>query len=77
MRFGLPGAPDIIGILPDGRFLGIEVKIPKGRVSEDQEAFRAAAIRSGALVFTAWGLDCARAWLDPIIAPIDADSAPA
>jgi hypothetical protein len=76
IRFGSPGAPDILGILPDGRFLGIEVKTPTGIVSEDQEAFHEAATRSGALVFTAWSLDCARAWLDDILAQVEASFAP-
>ena len=31
------GWPDITGLLPDGRFIGIEVKAPKGRQSEAQQ----------------------------------------
>jgi len=37
---GLAGAPDIIGILPDGRFLGIEVKSETGRLSKFQREFQ-------------------------------------
>lgn len=37
----MAGVPDIIGIMPDGRFIGIEVKSPKGKQSEYQKAFEA------------------------------------
>jgi hypothetical protein len=30
------GVADILGVLPDGRFLAIEVKTPKGKLSKDQ-----------------------------------------
>ncbi|MCQ2598305.1 MAG: VRR-NUC domain-containing protein [Treponema sp.] len=37
------GVSDIIGILPDGRFIAVEVKRSKGgRVSEDQKQFLSA-----------------------------------
>jgi len=39
VSFGYPGSPDIIGILPDGRFLGVECKSPTGRQSKKQKAF--------------------------------------
>ena len=38
-----PGVPDIIGIYDGGRFLGIEVKTPKGKLSEHQEIFKEAS----------------------------------
>ena len=31
-----PGAPDLVVVLPEGRVLWLEVKAPKGRVSENQ-----------------------------------------
>lgn len=37
-RVGTPGAPDIIGCV-DGKFVGLEVKTPKGKLSEDQQEF--------------------------------------
>ena len=41
IQCGIKGMADIIGILPDGRFLSVEVKRTKGgRVSPEQEAFR-------------------------------------
>ena len=45
VKLGQPGWPDLIGYLPDGRFLGIEVKDPDGTTNkaraELQEARRA------------------------------------
>ncbi len=39
MRFGLPGMADLSGIVACGRRLEIEVKGPKGRLTEQQEAW--------------------------------------
>ncbi len=36
---GKVGSSDIIGILPDGKFLAIECKSDKGRLSEAQKIF--------------------------------------
>lgn len=48
------GTPDICGYLPDGRFLGVEVKTPKkGTVSQEQLDFAVRATRAGAVVFGA------------------------
>ena len=38
-RFGCVGSPDIIGMMPDGRFLGVEVKAARGACTSDQWAF--------------------------------------
>jgi hypothetical protein len=37
-RVGTAGAPDIIGCV-DGKFMGIEVKTAKGKLSADQQEF--------------------------------------
>lgn len=37
--FHIKGVSDILGILPDGRFLAIEVKSATGRASEEQKHF--------------------------------------
>lgn len=48
VRFGLcPGSSDLIGICPDGRFLAIEVKTPKGKATEAQERFISAVRATG------------------------------
>lgn len=49
IKFGEKGSPDVIGYLPDGRFMGLEVKKPSGRVTPEQEEFIALAVNSGAL----------------------------
>ena len=36
VRYGMRGAPDIMGILPNGRFLGVEIKTGCGRQSAAQ-----------------------------------------
>ena len=47
------GSPDIIGILPNGRFLGIEVKMPRESLTPDQNAFCRLLKDNGAAVFVA------------------------
>jgi hypothetical protein len=39
MSFGLKGSADILGCLPDGRFLAVEVKAAHGRLSPEQRQF--------------------------------------
>ena len=39
LRFGKVGSADIIGVLPGGRFLAIEVKAPGGQLIPEQKAF--------------------------------------
>jgi hypothetical protein len=38
-KFSLKGVSDILGVMPDGRLLAIEVKTKTGRVSAEQNAF--------------------------------------
>lgn len=52
-----PGVPDIVGVMPDGRFLGIEVKAPKGKVSDHQERFINNINATGGLAFVARSAD--------------------
>jgi len=56
VHFGRKGSPDIIGVLPDGRFLAVEVKSPHGRLSPEQSAFLEKVRRLGgmALVVRGW-----------------------
>ncbi|WP_461251287.1 VRR-NUC domain-containing protein [Treponema sp. R8-4-B8] len=39
LHFGRKGSSDIIGVLPDGRFLAVEIKAAHGRLSQEQSAF--------------------------------------
>jgi hypothetical protein len=41
VTFGYPGSADILGVLPDGRFLAVECKSPTGKQSDKQKAFEA------------------------------------
>lgn len=49
MRFNVEGCADLIGVLPGGRFLAVEIKSPKGRQSEAQRMFQERVTRSGGL----------------------------
>jgi hypothetical protein len=51
------GIADILGILPDGRFLAIEVKTKSGRLSVDQKAFLENINRNNGVAFMARGID--------------------
>lgn len=46
IRFGFTGCPDVLGMLRDGRLLGVEVKAPKGKLRPEQAVFLE-RIRSG------------------------------
>jgi hypothetical protein len=41
LHFGKKGSADILGCLPDGRFLAVEVKAERGRLSPEQRQFLA------------------------------------
>ena len=36
IRFGFTGCPDVLGMLTDGRLLGVEVKAPTGKLRPEQ-----------------------------------------
>lgn len=38
-RYGFPGSPDILGIMPDGRYLGIEIKTGCAVQNKNQKKF--------------------------------------
>ena len=55
---GIKGVPDIIGIHRDtGKFIGIEVKVGKDRLSADQKTFIESSTSKGAIVIVAKCLD--------------------
>jgi hypothetical protein len=45
--YGGAGSPDIIAILPSGKFLGIEIKAGGDRLRPAQQAFRAKIVEAG------------------------------
>lgn len=55
VRFGMPGAPDIIGVTRSGRFLGCECKSSVGGLSEAQAAFKQHVEAMGGLYFLVAG----------------------
>jgi len=63
MRFGKVGSSDILGVLPDGRFLAIECKAQSGRLSPEQKIFLSDVQELGALAL------CVRGWkeLDQVL----------
>jgi hypothetical protein len=61
--FGTVGCPDIIGVLPDGVFLGLECKTPAGRLRQTQAAFLARLHRNRAAVAVVRSVDDVRLFL--------------
>lgn len=57
LSYGEKGISDIIGCLPDGRFLAIEVKKPGGKPSPEQVAFLERVNVNGGLGILAYGLE--------------------
>ena len=52
-KYVINGVADVLGLLPDGRMLAIEVKTPKGRVSPSQQKFLDRVNKSGGVAFVA------------------------
>ncbi len=68
VKFGVPGASDIIGIIwPQGRFLAIEVKSATGQLRKAQKAFRAMVEKFGGLFIEAYSLEDVDQVLIPIV----------
>jgi hypothetical protein len=57
VRFGFSGVSDIIGIMPDGRFLAVECKRVGGTVSQAQQAFLDEVERRGGVAVVAYCVD--------------------
>ena len=51
------GVPDIVGVAPDGKFIGIEVKKPGGVVSDEQRKWLADIERSKGIAIIAFSVD--------------------
>lgn len=66
IRFGIPGASDILGALPDGRIIAVEIKRPGNRPTTAQIAFlQTVQARRGVALWTddAGKLDTILRWL--------------
>ncbi len=53
IRFGFTGCPDVLGQLTDGRFLGVEVKSPTGKLRPEQSLFLERVRGAGGVAFMA------------------------
>ena len=51
------GWPDITGVLPSGRFVGVECKAPGGRQSPMQKAIEEAIRKRNGIYILAWSVD--------------------
>ena len=51
------GISDILGILPDGKFLAIEVKAEKGKPTDNQICFIENILQYNGVAFLAYSLD--------------------
>src|SRR5262245_43864337 len=56
-RFGAPGAADVLGLLPGGRLLAVEVKRPGGKTTGLQRAWLDMVGRAGALALVVISVD--------------------
>lgn len=54
---GMAGQSDIIGCLPDGRFLACEVKRPGGKMSPEQEEFQRRVTEAGGVAVCVTSID--------------------
>ena len=61
------GVSDCLGLLPDGRFLAIEVKARYGKVSPDQQRFIDDVNKSGGVAFVARSMEDVVERLDSIL----------
>lgn len=57
IRFGAVGSSDILGVMKDGRFLAIEVKSAKGRLTKHQKAFIDGINNAGGVAFVARSIE--------------------
>ena len=54
--FNINGTADVLGILPDGKFLAIEVKRPKGKATEKQLHFLEQIKKNNGIAFLAYSV---------------------
>ena len=64
IRLAAPGVSDLIGWTEGGRFVAVEVKGPRGRVTDEQKAFIDLVRRSGGLAGVARSVEEATAILE-------------
>lgn len=57
IRYGKVGSPDILGMTPSGRFIGVECKSGSNDLTEHQEHFRDQVLACNGLYIAAWSVD--------------------
>lgn len=63
VKFGSPGSPDFL-LCIKGRFVGIEVKGPKGKQRPDQIEYEKRCFASGGIYYVARSIDQAIAFIE-------------
>ena len=65
IRYGVcnPGGSDLLGWTRDGRFLAIEVKGPRGRLTKEQDSFLDAVKLAGGIGICAHSVEEVEEWL--------------
>ncbi len=53
VKFGFVGCPDVLGMLTDGRLLGVEVKAAKGKLRPEQAVMLERIAGAGGVAFVA------------------------
>lgn len=56
-KYSVKGVPDFILIRNDGKFIGLEMKRPSGKMSEDQELFQQKCKEKNAEYYVITGTD--------------------
>ena len=75
IRFGIPGTPDLIGIVSVGgigAFLGIEVKSAKGKQTKAQKSFQSMLARMGGCYILARSVEDAERGLNAYVQKVSA-----
>ena len=57
LSYGEKGISDIIGLTKNGKFLAVEVKMPKKKPSKEQLEFIEKVKENGGIAFVAYGLE--------------------
>jgi hypothetical protein len=71
IRYGTPGAPDVEGVLPDGRYIGVEIKVGRDKLRDVQIAFHEEVRQRGGVIAVVWPQD----WQEVLEAALDTQSA--
>jgi hypothetical protein len=71
VRFGVPGSPDLYGIIgPGGRYIGIETKSSTGRQREEQKVFESVVKSLGGIYILAYSIEDVVGVLEPLLSPV-------